>query len=242
MSSLASVSGRERAASPQEERFGARRADVCEYRDLGCMAFGTAFELQQDLVARRKNGLISDQLLFVEHPHVITLGRNAKRENVLISEDELRARGIELQPTDRGGDVTYHGPGQLVVYPIFDLRKWKRSVAAYAGALEQAVIDTVAPLGIDARRIPGCSGVWVGEAKLASIGVHISRWVTWHGLALNVSPNLDYFRYIVPCGIDKPVTSIEKLTGKAPRRDELISSLVTNFGKLFHRSMRSFPE
>lgn len=212
---------------------------VCEYRDLGRMAYGPAFALQQDLVAGRKTGALPDQLLFVEHPPVITLGRNARAGNVLLPEAELVRRGIEIHETDRGGDVTYHGPGQVVGYPILDLRCWKRDVVAYVRALEQVMIEAVGPFGVDAERVAGCTGCWVGDAKLGAIGVHISRWVTSHGFALNLSPELEHFAYIVPCGIDKPVTSVERLTGLAPDREEVMRLLVESFGGVFGRRMTS---
>ncbi len=210
---------------------------VCEYRDLGRMAFGSSFALQQELVAGRKTGAIPDQLLFVEHPAVITLGRNARGGNVLIPEAELTRRGIAIHETDRGGDVTYHGPGQIVAYPIVDLRGWKRDVVAYVRALEQVMIDAVGPFGVHAERVDGCTGCWVGDAKLGAIGVHISRWVTSHGFALNLSPDFEHFSYIVPCGIDKPVTSVERLTGRAPDREEVMRLLVESFGRIFGRRM-----
>ena len=208
---------------------------VCQYRDLGLMPFGDAWDLQQELVARRKRGEIPDQLLFVEHPHVITLGRSAKRQNVLVSESELQRLGIELCPTDRGGDVTYHGPGQLVLYPILDLREWKRDVVAYVRALERVIIQAVAGLGIQAEPMAGCTGVWVGGAKLAAIGIHISRWVTSHGVALNVSPRMEYFNCIVPCGIQKPVTSLEAITGRVIGCEAMIPLLAKSFSKVFER-------
>ena len=212
-----------------------RRKPVCQYRDLGLMPFGDAWDLQQELAARRKRGEIPDQLLFVEHPHVITLGRNANRGNVLASENELERLGVALCPTDRGGDVTYHGPGQLVLYPILDLREWKRDVVAYVRALERVIIQAVAGLGIEAEPMAGCSGVWVGGAKLAAIGIHISRWVTSHGVALNVSPRMEYFNCIVPCGIEKPVTSLEAITGRVIDRETMIPLLAESFSKVFER-------
>ena len=175
----------------------------CELHDLGRMDYAEAFELQQCLVEQRKQGLIADQLLIVEHPHVITLGRSARLEHLLASEDVLRRAGVALHHTDRGGDITYHGPGQIVGYPIFDLREWKRDVAAYVRAIEQALIDTLAEFGISGGRIAGLTGVWVDGKKVAAIGVHISRWITSHGFALNFTTDLSYFQYIVPCGLPK---------------------------------------
>ncbi len=196
------------------------------------MPYSEALALQQDLVARRKRGLVPDQLLLVEHPHVITLGRNGRMENVLAGEEVLGRAGISFYPTDRGGDVTYHGPGQLVGYPILDLREWKRDVAAYVRAIEQALIDTLADYGIAAGRIPKLTGVWVGERKIAAIGVHISRWVTSHGFALNVATDLSYFQYIIPCGLTKPVTSMEALGVRAGLED-VGRTLAGHFGRIF---------
>ena len=203
------------------------------------MPFSAAWNLQQELVARRKAGEIPDQLLFVEHPHVITLGRNANRKNVLASEAELERLGIELHDTDRGGDVTYHGPGQLVIYPILDLRDWKRDVVAYVRALEQVIIEAVGRLGVQAEPLPGCTGVWVGEAKLAAIGVHISRWVTSHGAAVNVSPKMEYFNRIVPCGIRKPVTSLQAINGRVISHEAMISLVTKSFSRIFQRRIRA---
>jgi lipoyl(octanoyl) transferase len=200
------------------------------------MDYGAALELQQRLVAERKQGLIADQLLLLEHPHVITLGRNGRMENLLAGDEVLRRAGIAFHPTDRGGDVTYHGPGQLVGYPIVDLREWTRDVGAYVRALEQAIIDTLADFGIAAGRIPKLTGVWVGEQKIAAIGVHISRWVTSHGFALNVTTDLSYFQYIVPCGLTKPVTSMARL-GAAADLQEVSRSLAAHFGRVFDCEM-----
>ena len=200
------------------------------------MDYGAALELQQRLVAERKQGLIADQLLLLEHPHVITLGRNGRMENLLAGDEVLRRAGISFYPTDRGGDVTYHGPGQLVGYPIVDLREWSRDVGAYVRALEQAIIDTLADFGIAAGRIPKLTGVWVGEQKIAAIGVHISRWVTSHGFALNVTTDLSYFQYIVPCGLTKPVTSMARL-GAAVDLQEVSRSLAEHFGRVFDCEM-----
>ncbi len=210
--------------------------DVCQLRDLGLLRYAEAFALQQDLVARRKAEQIPDQLLFVEHPHVITLGRSAHGENVLASREILDRAGIELHHTDRGGDVTYHGPGQVVGYPIMDLRKWKRDVVAYVRALEQVLIDALGEFGIASQRVQGATGVWTPCGKIAAIGVHISRWVTSHGFALNVETDLDYFRYIVPCGLTKPVTSMRALHCNASRAD-VTAALARNFGRVFDREI-----
>jgi len=213
-------------------------AATCEFRDAGRLGYARALELQHDLVERRKRGEIPDQLLIVEHPHVVTMGRNGHMENVLASPDILQRAGIELHYTDRGGDVTYHGPGQIVGYPIFDLREWKRDVLSYVRALEQVLIEALAEFGIHGGRQPGATGVWIESAKVAAIGVHISRWVTSHGFALNLDTDLDYFKYIVPCGLTQPVTSLRVL-GCYASRAEVTSSVARAFGRVFERDVRS---
>jgi lipoyl(octanoyl) transferase len=204
----------------------------CCLRELGRISYAEALALQQQLAAERKEGLVPDHLLLLEHPHVITLGRNGHMENVLAGDDVLSRAGIEFHPTNRGGDVTYHGPGQLVGYPILDLREWKRDVGAYVRGLEQALIDTLADYGIEAGRIPKLTGVWVGERKIAAIGVHLSRWVTSHGFALNVNTDLSYFQYIVPCGLTKPVTSMAAL-GVRTTVTEVASAFAPHFARTF---------
>ncbi len=204
----------------------------CELREPGRVEYGAAFEWQQRLVAERKAGAIPDQLILLEHPHTITLGRNGHMENLLAGQEILRRAGIAFHPTDRGGDITYHGPGQIVGYPILDLREWKRDVVAYVRAIEQTLIDTLADFGIQAGRITRCTGVWVGDRKIAAIGVHISRWVTSHGFALNVSTDLRYFQYIVPCGLSKPVTSMAEL-GCGASWAEVAERVAAHFGRVF---------
>ncbi len=201
-------------------------------RQLGRVDYADAFALQQDLVARRKIGEIPDQLLIVEHPHVITLGRNGHTENLLATPEVLERTGIAFHESDRGGDVTYHGPGQIVVYPIVDLRLWKRDVGAYVRAIEQVIIDSLADFGIVADRVPGLTGVWTGGAKIAAIGVHISRWVTSHGFALNLNTDLNYFHYIVPCGLTKPVTSMAAL-GVTADWNSVADRVVGHFRRIF---------
>ena len=224
------------AMSPVDEA----EAPVCCWEDLGRLPFGPAWDLQCELTALRKAGAIPDHLLFVEHPPLVSLGRNAEEQNLLVSREELRRRGIDFRATNRGGGVTYHGPGQVVGYPIFNLREWKRDVLAYVRALEQVIIDAMKEYSISAGRVEGATGVWVDGAKLAAIGVHISRWVTSHGFAVNVSTDLHYFSYIIPCGLRKPVTSMERLLGKAPVREEVIAALVKSFGHVFGRNMKPF--
>jgi lipoyl(octanoyl) transferase len=209
---------------------------TCELRELGRVEYRAAFELQQKVVDQRKQGLIPDQFLLLEHPHTITLGRNGRLENLLASEPALLSAGISFHATDRGGDITYHGPGQVVGYPILDLREWRRDVGAYVRALEQVMIDALADFGIVAGRLAGCTGVWVDGKKIGAIGVHISRWVTSHGFALNVRTDLSYFGYIVPCGLAKPVTSMAQLGMDAALPDVNVK-LATQFGRVFDREI-----
>lgn len=204
----------------------------CELRDLGVIGYAEALAAQKDAAGRRKRGEIPDQLLIVEHPHVITLGRNGHLENLLASRQVLERTGISFHETDRGGDITYHGPGQIVGYPIFDLREWKRDVVAYVRAVEQVIVDALAEFDIHGGRVPGATGVWVDGRKIAAIGIHISRWVTSHGFALNHSTDLSYFQYIVPCGLTKPVTSMRELGSNAPR-EEVVRALAFHFERQF---------
>jgi lipoyl(octanoyl) transferase len=196
------------------------------------MDYGKALDQQRLLVGERQQGLAPDHLLLVEHPHVITLGRNGHMENLLANSYVLERAGIAFFPTDRGGDITYHGPGQLVGYPIIDLKEWKLDVHAYVRAVEQVIIDTLADYAITAGRIQGLTGVWVDDRKIAAIGVHISRWVTSHGFALNVNTDLSYFHYIVPCGLTKPVTSMAQL-GVHATLEEVAQTLAGRFGRIF---------
>jgi lipoyl(octanoyl) transferase len=204
------------------------------------MRYHDALEIQQQIASERKQGAGVDHLLFVEHPHVVTIGRNGHAENVVATDAALRAAGIELYESDRGGDVTYHGPGQVVAYPIMDLREWKRDVGAFVRAIEQVLIETLADFHIEARRIPKLTGVWAGDSKIAAIGVHLSRWVSTHGWALNVSTDLRYFEYIVPCGLTKPVTSMAAL-GVHVDAEDVKSALVRHFGQIFEFEMQAEP-
>lgn len=213
--------------------------------NLGTIDYATGLRLQQRLVELRKEGQVGDVLLLLEHSPVITLGRNAKASNIVASPEVLAERGVEVFECDRGGDVTFHGPGQLVGYPIFDLRGFlahdgKRKtlgVIEYVRRLEEVLIRTCADFRIPAKRISGLTGVWTDhevEAKIAALGVHISRSVSSHGVALNVNTDLSYFNLIVPCGIEsKTVTSIEKELGKQVALEEVANSVSRNFGQVF---------
>lgn len=231
MTALAAV---ESQVQPQRSAPAGR---TCLWRDLGRVDYRAAWDLQLQHVESLKREGGQDCLFFVEHPHVITFGRNGKDENLLVSADRLSQLGIAYHETDRGGDVTYHGPGQLVCYPVMDLKRWKRDVGAYLRSLEEVLILTLADYGLEGRRDPTATGVWVGDAKVAALGVHLSRWVTSHGFALNVSTDLDYFRYIVPCGLARPVTSMEKLLGRSPGVNQLRERIVERFGTVFRRTM-----
>ena len=211
---------------------------TCLITDLGLVSYSDALALQQRLAAARKSGLIDDVFLLCEHPHVITLGRNANRQNLLASEHVLRQKAVELHTTNRGGDVTYHGPGQIVGYPILNLARIKRDVGWYVRTLEEAMIRASADFGATAYRVPGKTGIWVqagaSEEKLAAIGVHISRWVTSHGFAYNVSTDLRYFDLIVPCGIaDRKATSLEKLLARSVPLEEVKPRLTRHLTDLF---------
>jgi lipoyl(octanoyl) transferase len=218
--------------------------------DHGRITYTEALALQQRLAAARKAGALEDVLLLCEHPHVITLGRNAKRENLLVSEHVLRQKGVELHETNRGGDITYHGPGQIVGYPILNLGTIKQDVGWYVRTLEEAMIGVSGDFGLTAFRIPGKTGIWVNptakpgaaEEKLAAIGVHISRWVTSHGFAYNVSTDLRYFDLIVPCGIaDRRATSLEKLLLRNVSMEEVKPPLVQHFARLFGLEPHAVP-
>jgi lipoyl(octanoyl) transferase len=201
---------------------------------LGLVDYAAALELQREKVAQRKAGAIPDTLLLLEHPHVYTLGRNARQENLLVPAEWLASRGVQVFHTDRGGDVTYHGPGQLVGYPILDLTQHRRDISWYMRSLEEVFIRTARDFGIEAERSPGAAGVWVGNNKLAAMGVHLSRWVTSHGFALNVNTDLSYFEWIVPCGLrDKGVTSLAKLLGRPVEMQAVAERVVEHFGVVF---------
>lgn len=210
----------------------------CELLNLGRLDWREAFRIQQQFVHERQRGEGKDRLIFVEHQHVVTMGRNAKDEQLLAAPELLARAGIAFYETDRGGGATYHGPGQIVGYPILDLREWKRDVRAYFRNVEQFLIDALAVFGISSERMPekGHEGVWVNGAKIAAIGIHISRWVTSHGFALNVDTDLTYFQYIVPCGLAKPVCSLRSL-GCTASRDEVEQAIARSFANVFGYEM-----
>jgi lipoyl(octanoyl) transferase len=216
--------------------------------DLGLVEYGVAWELQRRVVAARKAGGVPDVLLLCEHPHVITLGRNGKRANLLASDHALGRMSVSFFETNRGGDITYHGPGQLVGYPILNLSEIRRDVGWYVRSLEEAMIRAGAEFGVSGRRVAGRTGVWVDvaggaatdEEKLAAIGVHLSRWVTSHGFAYNVSTDLRYFDLIVPCGIaGKRATSLEKLLSRRVEIKEIAPRIAAHLGGMFGLELRA---
>ena len=208
-------------------------------RRLGRVRYADGLELQARLVADRQAGRIPDTLLLLEHDPVFTLGRNARAENVLLPEDEMRARGFDVFEAGRGGDVTYHGPGQVVAYPILDLSPDRRDVHRYVRDLEEVMIRTCADYGVGAGRVKGATGCWIGEEKIGAIGVRISRWVTSHGFAFNVSTELSPFALIVPCGIrGRGVTSLERLLGRAVPIEAVMDRLATHMAAVFDSHIR----
>jgi len=216
---------------------------TCQIVDLGLVGYAEAYALQKRIVAARKAEAIEDVLLLCEHPHVITQGRNGKREHLLASEHVLRQKGMEYYETSRGGDITYHGPGQIVGYPILNLGAIRRDVVWYVRTLEEAMIQATAEFGIKAERVAGKTGIWVRvgntEEKLAAIGVHISRWVTSHGFAYNVSTDLRNFDLIVPCGIAEcKATSLEKLLGRSVEEKEVSPRIAKHLGELLGLEMK----
>jgi len=245
--------------APHTRRAYNFNSNVISVVQLGTLSYAEGLRLQQRILELRKTGEIGDTLLLLQHSPVITLGRNAKAANVLASPDALAARGVEVFECDRGGDVTFHGPGQLVGYPILDLRGYSSSQLLALGSqvepprrktlgavdfvrrLEEVLIGTCGDFSIPAKRITGLTGVWTESgAKIAALGVHISRSVTSHGFALNVNTDLSYFNLIVPCGITaKPVTSMQKELGLELDMNEVAQSVSRNFGRVFGSQMLS---
>ena len=201
---------------------------------LGTVEYAEAHRLQKELQAKRISGEIGDTVLLLEHPPVLTMGRSAKEQHVLAAPEVLAARGISVHEVGRGGDVTYHGPGQLVAYPIIDLKPDRRDVRKYMWSLEETMIRTCADFGLSATRVEGLNGAWVGDRKVGAVGVRISRWVTMHGLALNANSDLTHFDLIVPCGIqDKKVTSLSAEIGRTVFATDVIDPLARHFAELY---------
>lgn len=220
--------------------------------DIGTISYKNAWALQESLqkslIARKRTQdrttktpkpLPDGYLLFVEHPHVYTIGKSGKWDNLIFSDDILAQKGIEVVKSDRGGDITYHGPGQIVGYPVLDLERFGIGVARYIEMLEEVIIRTAAHFGITAKRFPSRAGVWVDNNKLCALGIKCSRYVTMHGFALNVRTDLDYFQGIIPCGLDHGgVTAFDKLLADPPETDEIRSQIVLEFERVFRCSIR----
>lgn len=241
-----------RPAGPQTVMSMHAQKTACRVIHLGRVGYAGAWALQQRLVAARQAGAAPDVLLLCEHPHVLTLGRNGRREHLRVPEAALQPLGVEFHHTNRGGGLTYHGPGQIVGYPILQLGQIRRDVVWYVRQLEEVMIRVTAAWGLAAFRVPGRTGVWASaanctagawapaEEKLGAIGVHISRWVTSHGFAYNVSTDLSYFDLIVPCGIaGSRATSLEKLLGRTVASDEVAPRVVAEFGRALGLEMQT---
>ncbi len=214
---------------------------ICRARFLGRVAYAEAAQLQERAVHGLMEGGSGEELFLLEHPHVVTFGRGADRANCLLDEATRAARGIGIHETGRGGDVTYHGPGQLVGYPVLDLDPDRRDAHRYLRDLEEVLIRTADDFGVHGGRVRGLTGVWVGGRKLAAIGVRISRWITSHGFALNVTTDLSYFAHIVPCGIaGARVTSLLEETGREISVEEVAASAAHHLGRVFGRRMTGF--
>lgn len=217
----------------------------CLLVDLGIREYGVALHMQTRLVEARHAERMPDMLVFVEHPPTVTLGRSAQRENLLVGEAGLTTAGIAVHETNRGGDVTYHGPGQLVGYPILRLSGTRKNIHRYLRSLEQVLLEALDELGVAAQRLPGLTGVWVSEkdgrppAKIAALGIALRHWVTFHGFALNIAPDLDHFALIRPCGLaDYGVTSLQKLLGFVPVQSEVRDAVARAFCRVFEYTPR----
>jgi len=216
-----------------------------EVRTLGLVPYDEALALQRALVDERQRGQLDDLLLLLEHPHVLTLGvrGDGGRRHILASPDQLAGRGVDVHETGRGGDITYHGPGQLVAYPILDLRPDRQDVHRYVRDLEEVMIRLSAGYGLAAGRIAGLSGTWIGDRKIGAVGIRISRWITSHGIAFNVTTDLSYFDLIVPCGIaDKSVTSLARELGREVAMWEVEDRFAERLAEVFDRDLVESPD
>jgi lipoyl(octanoyl) transferase len=222
------------ATAAREARTAGARRPLAVQR-AGLVPYARGLALQEDLVAQRRAGEVPDTLVILEHPHVITLGSSSDRADVLVGDEERSRLGIELFEAGRGGGVTYHGPGQLVVYPILDLKPDRKDLHAYLRDLERVLVEVAATFGVTAERREGLTGVWTKQGKLAAIGVRVSsQWITSHGLALNVAPDLAYFDSIVPCGLaGEAVTSLAREVGRALDPEDVARRLVERFSAVF---------
>lgn len=217
----------------------------CDVFPLGLLDYRKAWDLQRELVGKRWKKEINDTLLLVEHPPLFTIGRRGSSRNILVSDKHLEEKGVSVYEVDRGGDITYHGPGQIIGYPILDLNEHGRDVHLMLRCLEEVIIKLLSDYGVEALRIPGYTGVWVGKEKIAAIGIGVRHWITFHGFCLNVNPDMNYFALINPCGLKgKGVTSLQQTTpGKTiPGLKNLQQNLIRHFGEVFRLEMRDDQE
>ncbi|KXS49886.1 MAG: lipoyl(octanoyl) transferase [Halanaerobium sp. 4-GBenrich] len=209
----------------------AAKLDIIRYDSID---YKKAYQLQLELRDKRLKNAINDTLLLVEHPPVLTIGTSGSRDNLVVSSDYLSQKGIEVIESNRGGDITYHGPGQIVGYPILNLKEHKQDLHWLLRSYEEVFIRFLKDYNIEAQRISGLTGVWVGNEKITAIGVGVRRWITYHGFAFNINPNLEHFSYIIPCGIkDKGVTSLKKLLGYEIEKEEVAEKIIKYFAEVF---------
>ena len=212
---------------------------VCNVLDTGLKDYMEAYNLQKELLVKRIKNEIPDTLILTEHTPTFTIGRKGGRENLLVNEEVLKKNGIKVYEIDRGGDITYHGPGQIVGYPIMNLSEWNKDIHLYLRSLEEVIIRFLSHFKIMAGRINNYTGVWVGDCKIAAIGIGVSKWTTFHGFCININPNKKHFSMITPCGIrDKSITSLDELTGEATDIEYAKQVLATEFGNCFEREIR----
>lgn len=207
---------------------------IFDYCDLGMIDYKHAWDIQRDVFSKRLHSEINDTLFLLEHPHTYTLGKVAEKENLISSDDQLKELGVSVYEIDRGGDITYHGPGQIVGYPIINLKNWKEDTHEYLRGLEEIIMNVCSDYGLQTKRHPKYTGVWIEDRKIAAIGIKVSRWITMHGFAFNINTDLSYFGGIIPCGIkDKDVTSLQRELGKEVEIDEVKEKLVLRFKEVF---------
>jgi lipoate-protein ligase B len=208
--------------------------------NLGLKDYEETYKIQKGFVKKRYEGEIPDTLILVEHHPVFTIGKSGSRKNIHVSLEKLKKEGIKVHEIDRGGDITYHGPGQIVGYPIIDLRRYGKDIHLYLRKLEEVIIKLLRDFSIKAQRIKGMTGVWVDDKKIASIGIGVSKWITYHGFALNMDPNMNHFAMINPCGLNKPITSMkEQSNGRFPKKTKIEEKLLETFSRIFSKRKSS---
>mgnify|MGYP001616288527 CR=1 FL=1 len=216
---------------------------IFDYCDLGMIDYKQAWDLQKEVFDLRYRNEINDTLFLLEHPHTYTLGKVADKENLISSEEQLKELGVSVYEIDRGGDITYHGPGQIVGYPIIKLSDWKEDTHQYLRGLEEVIIQSCAEYGLKTERNPKYTGVWIGERKIAAMGIKVSRWITMHGFAFNVNTDLSFFNGIIPCGIkDKDVTSLQRELEREIKLNEVKGKLIEKFTEVFGYNSHSVKE